>query len=133
MTFVAVVCFIIRQHRRRFYRCEATGVNMGCVNAQSEQPNVGHLDVLSGRSEWRLVDWGRAFLSEETLVQEPPPAYIPHRRGRPWEGQMMQGRVSALEDPLYSASLKQSYCHRRVGPLAGETMGVSCDATEITY
>lgn len=69
MVLVTAVYLIIRRHRRGLVRREAT---RGHVNSQSEHENASH----SGRTEWHVAT-PRAIPSEEVLVREPPPAYIP--------------------------------------------------------
>jgi len=76
--FATVVCFVIRRHRRRSARCEATAVGTGCVNLQSGHENASQLvDMQSGRTKRYHGTFSHAaFPSVESLV-EPPPAYIP--------------------------------------------------------
>ena len=94
MAFVAVACFIVRRHRRRFSRHEVTATKVDYLNSPSEQENVGRLvDVGSGRSEIYRVGLHCATQSEETFVQEPPSAYIPHWRGLPWRSKTIRGML----------------------------------------
>jgi len=75
MVFVAAVCLIIRRHRRGPARREATGMETGHMNPHSEHENAP-ANMRPGEAE-RHNAAPRAILSEEVLVREPPPAYIP--------------------------------------------------------
>lgn len=133
MTLAAVVCFIVRWHRRRVFHSEVSTAKM---NATSEDEIVRHLaDVAgSGRTEKHKVDLPRALLGGENFAQEPPPAYIPRRRGMPWQcDKMMQGMSGECRRFPESSTAKTSLqSQESAGPLVSETRAVSHHAMEIT-
>lgn len=77
MVFVTAACFVVWQHRRGIARREATTSQMGQVDSQSEHGNISHPAYEgSERAERENVDPG-VVPSEETRMQQLPPAYIP--------------------------------------------------------
>jgi len=75
MVFITAVCFIIRRHRRRLAHRETTAVGTGRMNEHENTSDL--MDAGSARIESYHAILSGAILSDETLVQEPPPAYIP--------------------------------------------------------
>ena len=84
MVLVTAVCFIVKRHRRRLAHREARGV--GIEHAGHENPSHGG----SGRTERLDI---ALPLSEETPVQEPPPAYVPAGAAS-WQGDAEEFHVS---------------------------------------
>ena len=77
MAFAAAVCLVVWQHRTEIARREATTSQMGQVNSQGEHENISHPTYEgSERAEMYDADLG-LIPSEETPVQQLPPAYIP--------------------------------------------------------
>lgn len=70
------VCYIIRRHRRSLELHAGTRTER--VYSQSENGNPLHLvDIRSGRTWGYYVALPRVTLSDESIIQEPPPAYMP--------------------------------------------------------
>lgn len=92
MILVAVVCLLVKRHRRGFSRPEGKTVMIGCANLPNEHKNTKHLVLAVGsvRTGKYQVALPRAFASEEIFMQEPPPAYIPYRGRLPDHCKMMR-------------------------------------------
>ena len=90
MLLLAAVCFIIKRHR------EARAVETGRANSQSEHENTSHLMEMG--SERTDNTNSRGISSEETLVQELPPAYM-QAGTTSWRDDIEGFQVSG-DDPL---------------------------------
>lgn len=88
---VTAVCLIIRRHRRRLARHEATRMETGHVNAHSEHENAP-VDIRPGETESHNAA-PHAIISEEVHLREPPPAYIPGGAAS-WQDNVERFRVS---------------------------------------
>jgi len=101
MVFVTAVCFIAKRHRKRLARHEAAEAGMDRVDSQSEHENPPRLvKMRSGMTGRNHVTLPRVILSDETLVREPPPAYIPAGNSS-WQDDAEEFLVST-DDPLQS-------------------------------
>ena len=108
--FVAVVYFIVKRHRQRFARHEVTAARTGSVEPSNERKDIQRIFIMGlGRTEKHHVAIVCMILRERVLVQGPPPAYIPLRRGLPWHREM----AGEYRGSIYSPSLKHISSPRR--------------------
>lgn len=121
VVFVAVGCVVITRHRKRFSR-EAEPTRASPMSNGYE--NVSRLvDVGLGGSEKYHVNLPSVALGKGALLQEPSPAYIPHRRGRYWRGETTQ-RMSGK----HGGSLHfQRIAERQIPPGWKRTVGQRCN------
>jgi hypothetical protein len=107
---IAALCFIVGRRRRRLGRHGVTTTSVGFADQPSEHENAsGPPGVGSDRTEKYYIILHQGTLSGETLVQEPPRAYIPsHVLGSP-DG---DPRISAESPRCHCALLKPLPCPR---------------------
>lgn len=77
MVFVTAACLVIRQHRREIARREVAIPQIGQANSQSGHGNVSRPTHLGSRRAEMLNAALGAIPGQGTLVQQPPPAYMP--------------------------------------------------------
>ena len=99
--FATAVCIIIKRHRKRSARRGATAMGADRADSWGEHENASQL--VSTRLGKYDVDLPHPFLSAESLVREPPPAYMPVE-GFPREVMRWVERFQvSVDNPLWNA------------------------------
>lgn len=100
MLFAALVYFIIKRSRKRLASREATIMGTDRMQPRTEHGNALNLvDIRSGRIGGYRIALPYGVPSEESLVKEPSPAYMPAQG----YARCMKGIQVSTEDPFYSS------------------------------
>jgi len=101
MVFITAVCFIARWHRRRLARHETAEAGVDRVGSRGEHENPSRqVEMGLGTTGGYYDTLPRVILSNETLVREPPPVYIPAGNGS-WQDDV-EGFPVSTDDPIQS-------------------------------